>query len=103
MNCDQSQIDDAVLALLAEFSPEERRAWKGFDFGAMDRLYARDFIDHPASKANSVWLTPRELEHGREIAGRPFSGDLGHAGEHLIIPGDRRHRRLNSESGVGTR
>ncbi len=35
---DESKIDDTVLALLATFSFEGGRAWKGFDFDVMDRL-----------------------------------------------------------------
>ena len=63
-----------MLALLAAFSFDNGRAWKGFDFGVMDRLYARGFIDNPRGKAKSVWLTPRGMERGRECARRLFGG-----------------------------
>lgn len=56
---DESKIEDAVLALLATFSFDGGRSWKGFDFEIMNRLHARDFIDNPAGKNKSVWLTPR--------------------------------------------
>jgi hypothetical protein len=77
---DESKIEDAVLALLATFSFDGGRSWKGFDFEIMNRLHARDFIDNPAGKNKSVWLTPQGLERGREIAERLFSSDSGDAG-----------------------
>jgi hypothetical protein len=80
MAYDESKIEDTVLALLAAFSFEGGRAWKGFDFDVMDRLHAQDFIDNPASKNKSVWLTPQGLERGRKIAERLFSTSSGSAG-----------------------
>ena len=72
MSYDQSKIEDAVLALLAAFSFEGGRAWKGFDFDVMDRLHALGFIDNPWGKAKSVLLTPEGLERGNESAKRQF-------------------------------
>lgn len=80
MACDQSQIDDAVLALLAAFSFDGRRAWKGFDFDVMGRLHEQGFIDNPVGKAKSVWLTPEGLERGRHVAERLFSASPRDAG-----------------------
>lgn len=77
MTYDESKIDDPVLALLAAFSFDGGRAWKVFDFGVMDRLHAQDFIENPASKNKSIWLTPQGLERGREIAERLFSSVQG--------------------------
>lgn len=72
MDHDESRIDDAVLALLAAWSCDGGRAWKGFDFDAMDRLHAQGFIDNPKGKAKSVWLTPQGMERGRRLAERLF-------------------------------
>ena len=72
MSQDQSKIDDAVLALLAEFSFEDGRAWKGFDFEVMNRLFDRGLIDNPIGKAKSVTLTAEGLLRGREIAEKLF-------------------------------
>ena len=80
MTYDESKIEDVVLALLAAFSFDGGRAWKGFDFDVMDRLYARDFIENPASKDKSVWLTPQGLERGRKIAEQLFSSGPSNAG-----------------------
>lgn len=79
MAYDESKIEDTVLALLAAFSFEGGRAWKGFDFGIMDRLHAQDFIDNPVGKNKSVWLTPQGLERGRKMAEQLFSAGSGHA------------------------
>jgi hypothetical protein len=75
MDYDQDRIDDAVLALLAAFSFDGGRAWKGFDFEVMGRLHARGLIDNPVGKAKSVWLTPEGLERGRQCAARLFGSD----------------------------
>ena len=72
MEYDDARIDDAVLALLAVFSFDEGRAWKGFDFGVMDRLHAQGLITNPKGKAKSVVLTPEGLERGSEMAGHLF-------------------------------
>jgi hypothetical protein len=82
MTYDESKIEDAVLALLAAFSIDGGRAWKGFDFDVMDRLHAQGFIENPASKNKSVWLTPQGLglERGRKIAEQLFSSGSGNAG-----------------------
>ncbi|WP_341644077.1 DUF6429 family protein [Thauera sp. SDU_THAU2] len=72
MKYDDSRIDDAVLALLAAFSFDDGRAWKGFDFDVMNRLHAQGLIDDPRGKAKSIWLTPEGLERGRSIAERMF-------------------------------
>ena len=70
MNYDQTRIEDTVLALLAAFSFDGGRAWKGFDFDVMDRLHAQGLIDDPKSKSKSVWLSPEGLERGRNNAER---------------------------------
>ena len=74
MTYDQSQIEDVVLALLAAFSFDGARAWKGFDFDVMNRLHAQGFIDNPVGKTKSVWLTPQGLERGCKLAERLFCG-----------------------------
>ena len=72
MEYDQAKIQEAVLALLAVHSFDEGRAWKGFSFGIMDRLYERGLIDDPKGKAKSVWLTLEGREQGRKFAEQLF-------------------------------
>lgn len=74
MNYDQACIEDAILALLATFSFDGGRAWKGFDFDVMDRLHAQGLISDPKGKSKSVYLSPEGLERGRRNAGRLFGG-----------------------------
>lgn len=64
---DEHLVDEAVLGLMFLTLHEDRsnlglsRAWKSFDWDAMDRLRAKDLILDPRSKAKSVLLT----EEGR--------------------------------------
>jgi hypothetical protein len=54
---DTDKIDEAVLALLYLGLHDAYRAWKGFDWDAMDRLYEKGFIANPKGKAKSVVFT----------------------------------------------
>ncbi|MBZ9785319.1 DUF6429 family protein [Pseudomonas sp. REP124] len=72
MEYDDKLIEDAVLALLAAFSSDRGNAWKGFDFGVMNRLHEHGFINDPVGKAKSIWLTPEGMERGQKIAARLF-------------------------------
>jgi hypothetical protein len=64
-------VDEAVLALLHLNTFEDRgvvRAWKTFDWDAMDRLHEKGHITDPKSKAKSVVLT----EQGKRAAEAAF-------------------------------
>lgn len=77
MSFDDQRIDEAVLALLAVFSFDHGRCWKGFDWDVMDRLHAQGLIDDPRSKAKSVHLTPQALERGLQLAEQLFARRAG--------------------------
>ena len=62
MEIDTDKIDDAVLGLLWLTLHDKRRAWKGFDWGALDRLYRKGLIADPANKAKSVVLSDEGLQ-----------------------------------------
>jgi hypothetical protein len=64
---DTESVDDAVLALLQLGLHEDDRAWKGFDWDAMDRLHAKGMISNPAGKAKSVVLTEEGLRRSSEL------------------------------------
>lgn len=51
------KIDEAVLALLWLTLHDGDRAWKSFDWDAMDRLHAKGMIADPVNKSKSVALT----------------------------------------------
>ena len=73
---DHAKVDDTTLALLwltmhrDEFGA---RAWKGFDWDTLDRLYEKGFISNPKGKAKSVAFT----EEGEERAERLFQELFG--------------------------
>ena len=62
MDYDKEKVDELTLALLYLVTHERQeglgaRAWKGFDWDTMNRLYEKGFITNPASKAKSVVMT----------------------------------------------
>lgn len=61
MEIDPDKIDDAVLGLLWLTLHDERRAWKGLDWNALDRLHRKGLIADPANKAKSVILSDEGL------------------------------------------
>ncbi len=69
MEIDTDRIDDAVLGLLWLTLHDGRRAWKGFDWGALDRLHEKRLIADPANKAKSVVLRadPGSLDSGSKV------------------------------------
>ncbi len=67
MEISTDKIDDAVLGLLWLMLHDGRRAWKGFDWAAFDRLHERGLIADPANKAKSVVLTDEGLTRAEEL------------------------------------
>jgi hypothetical protein len=78
MELDANKIDDAVLALLYLGLHDGARAWKGFDWDAMDRLHRQGYITDPRGKAKSVVFAEEGLERARrlleELFGKPAEG-----------------------------
>lgn len=73
---DEAAVDEAVLALLWLGASEDQgqaRAWKTFDWDAMDRLHGQGLISDPKSKAKSVVLT----DQGRRAAEQAFQKLFG--------------------------
>ena len=77
MTIDRDRIDDAVLALLYLGLHDRYRAWKGFDWDAMDRLYEKGFISDPVSKAKSVVFTDEGLRRSEELFRKMFTIEAG--------------------------
>ena len=73
MTLDEDKIDRAVLALLHLGLHEEVRAWKGFDWGAMNRLCDKGYISDPKCKAKSVVFTKAGLAESRRLFEEMFS------------------------------
>ena len=76
MEYDKNKVDEMVLALLYLTMFEERaglRAWKGHDWGALDRLHQNGYISDPRSKAKSIVVT----EEGAKRSGKLFEKYFG--------------------------
>lgn len=73
MTIDLDKIDDTVLGLLWLTLHDENRAWKGFDWGALDRLHQKGFIADPANKAKSVVLSHKGLRRAEELFNALFT------------------------------
>jgi hypothetical protein len=67
MEIDHDKIDDTVLGLLWLTLHDERRSWKGFDWGAMDRLHKKGLIADPANKTKSVVLSDEGLRRAEML------------------------------------
>ena len=70
---DTDRIDEAVLALLfLGICERDRftglaRAWKSFDWAAMERLHQKGLIHNPVGKAKSVYFTEEGLERTERL------------------------------------
>ena len=67
MEIDTGRVDEAVLALLYLGLHDGCRAWKGFDWAAMDRLHQKGLISDPVSKAKSVVFTEEGLREAERL------------------------------------
>jgi hypothetical protein len=73
MNPDPEKIDDAVLALLLLGLHEQRRAWKGHDWDALDRLHKKGYISNPASRAKSIVFSDDGLREAERLFAKLFT------------------------------
>jgi hypothetical protein len=73
MEIDTDRIDDAILGLLYLTLHDEVRAWKTFDWEAMDRLHKKGFIANPVGKSKSVVLTDEGLLEAERSFKRLFT------------------------------
>jgi hypothetical protein len=74
---DTDRIDEAILALLYLGLHDRHplgtaRAWKTFDWDAMDRLHAKDLIGDPVGKAKSVVLTEEGVRRCEQLFWKLF-------------------------------
>ena len=73
MTLNEDKIDEAVLALLLLGLHDGDRAWKGFDWEAMNRLHEKGFISDPHGKAKSVVFTEKGLVEAERLLENLFS------------------------------
>ena len=72
MELDTEKIDEAVLALLYLTLHDRYRAWKSFDWDAMNRLHDKGYITDPVGKAKSVALTDEGLREAERLFKKLF-------------------------------
>jgi hypothetical protein len=77
---DRDKVDECVLALLQLTLHDAARAWKGFDFEVMDRLFEKGYLLDPRGKAKSVVLTGEGLARSRELFEELFGREKGSGG-----------------------
>jgi hypothetical protein len=70
---DTDKIDDAVLALLYLGLHNGYRAWKGFDWAALERLHEKGLISNPVGKAKSVVFSEEGLERSQALFEKMFA------------------------------
>jgi len=72
MDLDTDKIDDAVLALLVLGLHGGGRAWKGYDWEAMNRLHEQGYITDPRGRAKSVVFTEEGLARAEQLLVKLF-------------------------------
>lgn len=73
MKLDTEKIDRVVLALLHLGLHDDFRAWKSFDWDAMDRLHKKGFISNPVGKTKSVVFTESGLRESQRLLAELFA------------------------------
>lgn len=77
MEYNKDKVDEYTLALLYLVMHDENeygaRAWKGFDWDTMNRLYEKGFIGNPISKAKSVTVTQGGSKKAKELFEKYFA------------------------------
>ena len=69
---DTDKIDQTVLALLYLTLHDGFRAWKGFDWEALNRLHDKGMIGNPVGRAKSVALTEEGLRESERLFRKMF-------------------------------
>jgi hypothetical protein len=64
---DEDRVDQAVLALLWLGLHDDDRAWKGFDWEAMNRLHEKGYISNPVGKAKSIVFTQEGMREAERL------------------------------------
>lgn len=72
MEIDPDKVDEAVLALLLLGRHDDVRAWKGFDWDALDRLHKKGLISNPVGKAKSVVFSDDGLNSAKVALAKLF-------------------------------
>ncbi len=79
MEYDQNKVDEMILALLFLTTTSDKygtRAWKGFDWEALNRLHAKGYIGDPQGKSASVEMSETGANLSRELFYKYFGKDV---------------------------
>ncbi len=69
---DTDKIDEMVLALLYLTLHDDYRAWKGFDWDALNRLFEKGLLENPRGKSKSVVFTEEGLAKAETLFNQHF-------------------------------
>ena len=69
---DTDKLAEVALGLLTLTIHDGCRAWKGLDWGVMNLLFERGWIEDPKGKAKSVVLTNSGLELAERLLQKHF-------------------------------
>ncbi len=77
MEYDKEKVDEYILALLYLVIHDRQegygaRAWKGFDWDSMSRLYEKGLISNPVGKAKSVMMTEKGFKRSEKLFRKHF-------------------------------
>jgi hypothetical protein len=66
------KIDAAALALLYLRLHDNNRAWKGFDWDVLGRLYDKGMIENPVGELKSVVFTAEGVARAKKLFAEMF-------------------------------
>jgi hypothetical protein len=75
MEYDKEKVDEMILALMHLTSSSDQfgtRAWKAFDWQAMDRLFKKGYISDPHEKSPSLTFSKAGAELSRQLFEKHF-------------------------------
>ncbi|MHC4714212.1 MAG: DUF6429 family protein [Planctomycetota bacterium] len=76
MEFDKDKVDEVTLALFHFVMWQDHgcvRAWKGFDWDTLGRLYEKGLIENPRGKAKSVIVTEEGVKKAEEFFLKHFA------------------------------
>lgn len=76
MSYNKDKVDEMTLALLYLVMTTDKagtRAWKGFDWETMNRLYEKGYISNPERAAKSVAVSEEGARRAEELFRKYFA------------------------------
>lgn len=72
MEYSEDKIDEVTLALMFLSLDEDGRAWKNFDWDAMNRLCEKGFLENPRNNNKSVLLAEEGIQECERLFRKNF-------------------------------